>query len=598
MSATQSVQTFGKKKTATAVALAKEGKGLIKINGVPLSLYGTPVLRGKVYEPVLILQSFVSSTTSLPSPLSRMDIRLRVSGGGHTSQLYALRQAIAKAVVAYVAKYEDAASALEIRKALVAYDRSLLVADPRRCEPKKFGGRGARARFQKSSPESSPPASTSKSKPKEYRRGKWTDERPARLFISSPESSPPAPTSKSKPKEYRRGKWTDDAKNRSVAALRGKYLALVKKRAKDKEKAAEGKSPEHDEDIVIVEPKPAPFSPRSQSIIDHGTAAAVAYVTGNHADPFQLVPSPWTVAEDAALLATLATMPLGPVRWPAVHTMVQKTYEQAEQRQFLRTQQEVQVRWDSRWSKQAFWANVPRSLAAPINLITQQLGQGILQFLTTSDAAFARNIVESIGGAALTPVKPAVVPPQHSHTPAQAGPSHFTQQPASTSFRRPSVSLPSAPNVMAHMQGSAASPTPVGPARTPSSPLDDASTQVQRPVSTGTIPQQLSSPPASASHLTPGRAAPPFPYRPSPTLATSSISQPRSAPVSSSNEQGLSFMQAEDGEGLGYASPGSTVALGQAAAGATQAYEGGAGDVRRPEEEAGDEPARKRTRTA
>ncbi|BGP11667.1 hypothetical protein NBRC10512_005499 [Rhodotorula toruloides] len=150
MSATQSVQTFGKKKTATAVALAKEGKGLIKINGVPLSLYGTPVLRGKVYEPVLILQSFVSSTTSLPSPLSRMDIRLRVSGGGHTSQLYALRQAIAKAVVAYVAKYEDAASALEIRKALVAYDRSLLVADPRRCEPKKFGGRGARARFQKS----------------------------------------------------------------------------------------------------------------------------------------------------------------------------------------------------------------------------------------------------------------------------------------------------------------------------------------------------------------------------------------------------------------------------------------------------------------
>jgi hypothetical protein len=26
----------------------------------------------------------------------------------------------------------------------------LLVADPRRCEPKKFGGRGARARFQKS----------------------------------------------------------------------------------------------------------------------------------------------------------------------------------------------------------------------------------------------------------------------------------------------------------------------------------------------------------------------------------------------------------------------------------------------------------------
>ncbi len=32
---------------------------------------------------------------------------------------------------------------------LLKYDRSLLVADPRRCEPKKFGGPGARARQQK-----------------------------------------------------------------------------------------------------------------------------------------------------------------------------------------------------------------------------------------------------------------------------------------------------------------------------------------------------------------------------------------------------------------------------------------------------------------
>lgn len=120
------------------------------MNGVPLALFGTPILRPKLYEPLLLLSSFTSSTTSLPSPLARMDIRLRVSGGGHTSQIYALRQAIAKAVVAYVAKYEDAASALEVRKVLVAYDRTLLVADPRRCEPKKFGGKGARSRYQKS----------------------------------------------------------------------------------------------------------------------------------------------------------------------------------------------------------------------------------------------------------------------------------------------------------------------------------------------------------------------------------------------------------------------------------------------------------------
>ena len=78
-----------------------------------------------------------------------LDIRVRVKGGGHTSQIYAIRQAIAKAIVAYYAKYIDASSAMELKKKLVAYDRTLLIADPRRMEPKKFGGAGARARRQK-----------------------------------------------------------------------------------------------------------------------------------------------------------------------------------------------------------------------------------------------------------------------------------------------------------------------------------------------------------------------------------------------------------------------------------------------------------------
>ena len=78
-----------------------------------------------------------------------MDIRVRVSGGGHTSQIYAIRQAIAKACVAHWAKYYDAAHALSLKKSLVDYDRTLLIADPRRMEPKKFGGGGARARRQK-----------------------------------------------------------------------------------------------------------------------------------------------------------------------------------------------------------------------------------------------------------------------------------------------------------------------------------------------------------------------------------------------------------------------------------------------------------------
>ncbi|KAL9715891.1 40S ribosomal protein S16 [Leucoagaricus gongylophorus] len=137
----KAVQTFGKKKTATAVAHAKEGRGLIRINGSPIHLIRPEILRFKVYEAVLVAGE---------DSFKEVDIRVRVKGGGHTSQVYAIRQAIAKALVAYYAKYIDAYSSLELKKKLIAYDRTLLIADPRRMEPKKFGGAGARARRQKS----------------------------------------------------------------------------------------------------------------------------------------------------------------------------------------------------------------------------------------------------------------------------------------------------------------------------------------------------------------------------------------------------------------------------------------------------------------
>eukprot|EP00128_Syssomonas_multiformis_P008368 Colp12_sorted_trinity150504_noHs@35195 len=139
--AIQSVQTFGRKKTATAVAYCKQGNGVLKVNGVPLELVEPATLRYKVYEPLLLLGK---------ERFAGVDIRVRVNGGGNTSQIYAIRQAIAKALVAFYQKYVDEASKKEIKDILISYDRSLLVADPRRCEPKKFGGNGARARFQKS----------------------------------------------------------------------------------------------------------------------------------------------------------------------------------------------------------------------------------------------------------------------------------------------------------------------------------------------------------------------------------------------------------------------------------------------------------------
>ena len=49
------------------------------------------LLRYKVYQPVLVVGS---------EKFANIGIRLRVKGGGHVSQLYALRQAIAKGIVA------------------------------------------------------------------------------------------------------------------------------------------------------------------------------------------------------------------------------------------------------------------------------------------------------------------------------------------------------------------------------------------------------------------------------------------------------------------------------------------------------------------
>merc|ERR1712018_57847 len=137
----QSVQVYGRKKTATAVAHCKRGVGLIKVNGRPLDLVEPEGLRYKLQEPILILGK---------DKFSGVDVRIRVKGGGHVAQVYAIRQALSKSLVAYYQKYVDEASKKEIKDLLTSYDRSLLVADPRRCEPKKFGGPGPRARYQKS----------------------------------------------------------------------------------------------------------------------------------------------------------------------------------------------------------------------------------------------------------------------------------------------------------------------------------------------------------------------------------------------------------------------------------------------------------------
>lgn len=65
------------------------------MNGSPIELVEPECLRLKVFEPLLILGK---------ARYANLDIRIRVKGGGHTSQIFAIRQALAKAIVAYYQK--------------------------------------------------------------------------------------------------------------------------------------------------------------------------------------------------------------------------------------------------------------------------------------------------------------------------------------------------------------------------------------------------------------------------------------------------------------------------------------------------------------
>ena len=135
------VYTHGKKKNAIANAVVQPGKGSITINRIPIQNVEPKTLRIKIFEPILLagLDHFKD-----------LKIRVRVCGGGSTAQLYAARIAIAKGVVAWKQKYVDEEEKAKLRRTFLSYDKTLLVADMRRREPKKFNGPGARARYQKS----------------------------------------------------------------------------------------------------------------------------------------------------------------------------------------------------------------------------------------------------------------------------------------------------------------------------------------------------------------------------------------------------------------------------------------------------------------
>ena len=126
--------TSGKKKTAIARATVRNGSGKIRVNAQPVELVEPELAQLKMLEPFRVIDRNVRNN---------VDISISVEGGGTVGQADAVRTAIARGVVEHT---NDA----ELRDAYREFDRSLLVNDVRQRESKKWGGPGARARYQKS----------------------------------------------------------------------------------------------------------------------------------------------------------------------------------------------------------------------------------------------------------------------------------------------------------------------------------------------------------------------------------------------------------------------------------------------------------------
>lgn len=122
------IHTAGKRRVAIARAIVKPGEGDVRINSIPLNLWGNEPMRMWVREP-LILAGDVTKN---------VDIDVNVRSGGIVGQAEAIRMAIAKGLVEYDGK--------DLREKYLQYDRNLLVYDPRRNEPHHGSGRGASKR--------------------------------------------------------------------------------------------------------------------------------------------------------------------------------------------------------------------------------------------------------------------------------------------------------------------------------------------------------------------------------------------------------------------------------------------------------------------
>ncbi len=117
----------GRRKTAAARVFLRPGAGAVQVNGRTLDHY----------FPNEVLKMVIKQPLQLTETVEKFDILVTVEGGGSAGQAGAIRHGISRALLEFNGELRD-----RLKSA------GFLTRDPRKKERKKYGQKGARARFQ------------------------------------------------------------------------------------------------------------------------------------------------------------------------------------------------------------------------------------------------------------------------------------------------------------------------------------------------------------------------------------------------------------------------------------------------------------------
>lgn len=127
MSPTENLYGTGRRKTSVARVFLTPGSGEVQINGRSMDdFFPSDVLKMIVLQPLSILEQE-----------GQYDLQVTVKGGGPSGQAGAIRHGLSRALL-----HVDPEHRAPLKAA------GLLTRDPRKKERKKYGQKGARARFQ------------------------------------------------------------------------------------------------------------------------------------------------------------------------------------------------------------------------------------------------------------------------------------------------------------------------------------------------------------------------------------------------------------------------------------------------------------------